>query len=375
MTQRAGKPGPAAVVLGRIDLVRALGRAGIASVLVAPRGDPIGRSRHVAGTIDPGADVLEAVLAYAGGAEAPPPLLYDSDAALMLVSRNRERLARAYRFVLPDAELAEDLLDKGRFQALAERLGLPVPRARQLTGDDLDLRFPVVVKASPHRDRRWEEAGFATKVLLVDDPAGLSDIRVRIQGMGLEAIAQELIPGGENQIESYHVYVDDEGSVAGGFTGRKIRTAPPEFGMTTSLEITDTPDVAAAGRDVVERLGFRGVAKLDFKRAPDGRLHLLEVNPRFTLWTYPAAVAGVNLPTIVYADLTDRPRPPVARARAGVRWIWPRADAAAARASGVSRLSWLLWALRSETNSSFALSDPAPYLARRLRDAVGRGAG
>ena len=74
----------------------------------------------------------------------------------------------------------------------------------------------------------------------------------------------------------------------------------------------------------------------------------------------------------VYADLTGRPRPPAARVRPGVRWIWPRADAAAARASGVSRLSWLVWALRSETNSSFALSDPAPYLVRRLRDMCGR---
>ena len=375
MTPRAGKRGPDAVVLGRIDLVRALGRARISSVVVAPPSDPIGRSRHVKSTIDPGADAVEALLAHAREEPEPPPLFYDSDVALMLVSRNRDRLGQAYRFVLPETDLADDLLDKGRFQALAERLELPVPRARPLTGDDLGLRFPVVVKASPYRDRRWEEAGFETKVLLVEDPGGLRDVLARIDGTGLQAIAQEVIPGAEDRIESYHAYVDGGGSVAGEFSGRKIRTTPPEFGMTTSLEITAEADVIAAGREAVERLGFRGVAKLDFKRAPDGRLHLLEVNPRFTLWTNAGAVAGVNLPAIVYADLTGGPRPPAARVRPGVRWIWPRADAAAARASGVSRLSWLVWALRSETNSSFALSDPAPYLARRLRDAVGRGAG
>jgi D-aspartate ligase len=373
MTPRAGKRGLDAVLLGRIDLVRALGRAGISSVVAAPRGDPIGRSRHVVGTIDPGADLVEALLADGDRASEPRPLFYDSDAALTLVSRHRDRLGQVYRFVLPDAELVEDLLDKGRFQALAGRLELRVPRAQPLTGDDPGLRFPVVVKASPHRDRRWEEAGFETKVLLVEDPDALRDVVARIDGTGLQAMAQELIPGAEDRIESYHVYVDGGGSVAGEFTGRKIRTAPPAFGMTTSLEITDEADVIAAGRDAIERLGFRGAAKLDFKRAPDGRLQLLEVNPRFTLWTNAGAAAGVNLPAIVYADLTGRPRPPVARVRPGVRWIWPRADAAAARASGVPRLSWLLWALRSETNSSFALSDPMPYLARRLRDALGRG--
>src|SRR5207244_5245171 len=162
---------------------------------------------------------------------------------------------------------------KGPFPELAARLRLPVARARRVTGHDLGLGVPVVVKAAPHRDRRWEEAGFATKVLLVDDPEALRDVVTRIDGTGLEAIAQELIPGPEDRIESYHVYVDDAGAVAGEFTGRKIRTAPPQFGMTTSLEITDDVEVVAAGRDAIERLAFQGVAKLDFKRAPDGRLH------------------------------------------------------------------------------------------------------
>jgi predicted ATP-grasp superfamily ATP-dependent carboligase len=237
---------------------------------------------------------------------------------------------------------------------------------------DPDLRFPVIVKASPYRDRRWEEAAGSAKVLRVDDARGLRELVARLDGSGVELIAQELVPGGEERIESYHVYVDDGGAVAGEFTGRKIRTAPREFGMTTSLETTDARDVTAAGRDAIERIGFRGVAKLDFKRALDGVLHLLEVNPRFTLWTHAGAVAGVNIPAIVHADLTGRPRPPAARARPGVRWIWPSADAAAARASGIPMRRWLPWALRAETNSSFALTDPAPYVLGRLRGAVRR---
>jgi predicted ATP-grasp superfamily ATP-dependent carboligase len=357
-----------AVVLGRIDLVRALGRGGIASVVVGDPDDPIRHSRFVSKVI-PRTELLE----HARGAAAPP-LFYDSDAALEYVSRERGRLAEAYRFVLPEAGLLDDLLDKGRFQALAERAGLPVPRARRVAaGDgDPDLRFPVIVKASPYRDRRWEEAAGSAKVLRVDDARGLRELVARLDGSGVELIAQELVPGGEERIESYHVYVDDGGAVAGEFTGRKIRTAPREFGMTTSLETTDARDVTAAGRDAIERIGFRGVAKLDFKRAPDGALHLLEVNPRFTLWTHAGAVAGVNIPAIVHADLTGRPRPPAARARPGVRWIWPSADAAAARASGIPMRRWLPWALRAETNSSFALTDPAPYVLGRLRGAVRR---
>ena len=74
------------------------------------------------------------------------------------------------------------------------------------------------------------------------------------------------------------------------------------------------------GRELVAKLNFSGVAKFDFKRAPDGGLHLLEVNPRYNLWHYVGAVAGVNLPALVYGDLLDLPRPALKRARAGASW-------------------------------------------------------
>jgi D-aspartate ligase len=358
-----------AVVLGRFDLVRALGLGGIRSVVVAERGDPIRHSRYVDSLI-----AQDSLLAGVPSGDGRPPLFYDSDAALDHVARERERLGRAYSFVLPEPDLLADLVDKERFQELAKRRGLRVPRASRARADAeaVELRYPVVLKASPHRDGRWAELAGASKVLRVDDEATLRELAARLDGSRIDLLAQELVPGGEERIESYHVYVDSAGEVAAEFTGRKVRTEPREFGMTTSLETTDEPDVVAAGRDVVDRIGFRGVAKLDFKRAPDGTLHLLEINPRFTLWAHAGAIAGVNIPAVVYADLTGRPRPAAARARAGVRWLWPSADLRAAREAGVPLRTWLRWALGADANSAFALTDPAPLVARRLRKARGR---
>ena len=48
------------------------------------------------------------------------------------------------------------------------------------------------------------------------------------------------------------------------------------FGHTTALEITEAADVRRLGRDIIERLGISGVAKLDFKRDMQGQLRLLE---------------------------------------------------------------------------------------------------
>ena len=153
----------------------------------------------------------------------------------------------------------------------------------------------------------------ASKALHVVGREDLEALWPRLARAGTELLAQQLIAGPESRIESFHVYVDASGAIAGEFTGRKIRTFPRAYGQSTAVEVVWLPDVAELGREVVGRLGLRGVAKLDFKRDDHGRLHLLEINPRFNLWHHPGAVAGVNLPAMVYADLTGRERPPAAR--------------------------------------------------------------
>jgi D-aspartate ligase len=167
-------------------------------------------------------------------------------------------------------------------------------------------------------------------------------------------------------VESYHTYVDQRGEVVAEFTGRKIRTLPASFGHSTAIEITDTPDVEVLGRKLIRELGLQGVAKLDFKRGPDGILYLLEVNARFSLWHHPGAIAGVNVPALVYGDLVGWSRPAVGRVRAGVRWCRPWKDIFAARASGMPLSKWLPWVLRSEAKNAVAWEDPLPLLAAGL---------
>jgi predicted ATP-grasp superfamily ATP-dependent carboligase len=197
----------------------------------------------------------------------------------------------------------------------------------------------------------------------MESPHDLEALWPALAEAGFEMVAQELVAGPEDRIESYHAYVDESGEVAGEFTGRKVRTLPREYGHTTALEITDEGDVREVGRHCMERLGLRGVAKLDFKRAPSGELLLLEVNPRFNLWHLPGAVAGVNLPALVYADLVGVARPAVRpRVRAGVRWTVPWHDLSAARAGGAPLARWAAWQLRCETRHVLSLDDPMPFL-------------
>jgi D-aspartate ligase len=157
--------------------------------------------------------------------------------------------------------------------------------------------------------------------------------------------------------------VDSDGEVVGEFTGRKLRTHPPGYGYSTAVTITRSEEVAALGREISRRLGLQGVAKLDFKRGPDGVLNLLEINPRFNLWHHPGALAGVNLPALVQRDLLGLPRSAPAPLRPGVSWCSPVHDLRAARSEGISTVRWLRWAWTCEAKSGFAWDDPLP-LAR-----------
>ena len=378
MGSRNTNSGPLACVMGDMDLVRPLGKSGVRCAVVSERDSPSRFSRFASAWIealDP-SDRPEALvqrLVDFGLAQARPPVLfYQTDGDLLLVSRYRERLGEAFRFVVPERSLVEDLVDKERFRALAETLDLPVPKssrldpARDSTPSPKELAFPLIVKPLPTRTAIWSRIDTG-KALKVEGPDALAALWPRLAEAGIEVLAQELIPGPETRIESYHAYIDDGGAIRGEFTGVKIRTKPVEYGYTTALETTGNRVVRDLGRQLVERLSLRGAAKLDFKRTPNGELRLLEINPRFTLWAHPGALAGVNLPALVYADLTGHPHPGRVEARAGVSWCAPLQDLSAARAWGVPLRRWLPWALRCEAKSNVGWDDPGPLVGSLLR--------
>lgn len=377
-----------AVVLGSgvnlIEVVRSLALAGIGSAIVAPEHDPSRLSRHTHPIAswdwsDPSRTerdtyLLERLAAFAGDQPARPPLLVTSDGALLFVSRHHDELAGFFRFLIPDVEDVESIVDKARFATRAEQLGLPVPRTRVVeprllsSVEPSPFGYPLIIK--PYlRERMWQESVEAKqKAVEVGDDQELRDLWPRLVALPTPVVIQESVPGPESRLETYHVYVDAAGRTLGEFAGRKVRTMPPLFGHTTSLLVTDAQDVLDQGRRCVAALGLRGVAKVDFKRGPDGELYLLEVNPRFHLWHHAGALAGTNIPALAYADLTGAPQPPAARVRAGVRWVHPL-DVFAARADEVPTWRWMWWARGCEAKAFWTWSDPLPLIgavARRV---------
>jgi predicted ATP-grasp superfamily ATP-dependent carboligase len=382
--------------MGDVDLVRPLGLAGIPCVVAASPGNPARFSRFTVATLDyadpwkdPGA-LLDILLQFGRQQPEPPVLYYETDGEMLLVAQHRDKLARRFRFVVPDAELALDLVDKARFARLAERLDLPVPRARlldptsELRLSELDVSYPFILKPLTRkpgwgsvsepltRSGRWGRIGAPAKVIEIESFDEMRRAWPRLQDAGTEFLAQELIRGPESSIESYHAYVSASGDVLGEFTGRKIRTWPVGYGHSTALETSDAPDVVELGRWCMQQMGLVGPAKFDFKRDSAGNLHLLEVNPRYNLWHHLGAVAGVNLPGIAYADLTGTSAGPPPSPKVGLTWCKPWHDVLAARESGMTLLAWSRWAWTTDAKRAVSRDDPWPLARAVLHRAWGR---
>ncbi len=313
-----------------------------------------------------------------------PMLAFDSDAMLLLVSRNREVLGRYYRFLMPDAEMVEDLVGKLRFASLVERLNWPAPRSIVATADaraeDIVQRIglPCVLKPDSHIGRFMSEVlqheqDRPHKVLRVDT---LEEFRVaygRMQGYCDSFIVQEYVPGGDDCLYSFHGYFDRNSRPLACFAGRKIRTYPKCTGFSTCLELVHEPEILRLGLEMMAGIKFVGPMKIDFKKDElRNRFVTLECNPRLNLWTYLGTACGINLPAMALADLCGEPVAAATEYRTGVKWLSFGNDARGfvreVRPQGDCSTAKWLWSLRGpKVHDVFSWKDPWPWSVCAMR--------
>jgi predicted ATP-grasp superfamily ATP-dependent carboligase len=379
---------PLACVVGDVSLVRALGRRGIPVALATNElGSSATLSRYchevvpLPSFVDRPHDAVSALVQWAETQREEPVLFYQGDHDLLAISRHRSAIRAAFRCVLPRAELVEDLVDKLRFADLAARLRLPTPHTLSLRrGDELARaigcweRFPCVLK--PATRSHWfgsrvqvEAIGSNQKAVRVESREQLTGLLPLLAAHQTDFVLQEAVEGAEDRILSYHAYVRPGGELVGEFTGKKVRTAPRRYGISTYVEITEDSELRALGRDLVRRLSFSGVLKADFKKdMRDERISLLEVNPRFNLWHHPATIAGACIPELVYQDcVAPRSARTPLRIRPGVRWMNAREDLRSYdehhAQGGLSLGRWMVEAVTADVKEDLCLIDPLPGLS------------
>ena len=354
--------------------LRALARGGIRTVAIDndPR-KPGARSRYGEKVIlTHHADIRDAYReALQQLARRPwpraPLLLPSNDEAVEVLHADRERLSASFRLLVPPAATVERLSDKLAFDRAARDAGIDAPRTWLLSDEDRPRNGDWVLKPR----RRYSRSGVrleAPRLLRsANAPDGWID---RLRGEPDEYVLQERIEGDDDRLEFYGACWQDGRPVAE-FTGAKLRQYPRGSGSTSCARLTRGTEIRELSRRLLEQLDYEGCADVEFKRAADGRYHVIEVNARTALWHVLGELAGISLPLVACDVASGRPFQPELPARIGSKWIYLERDLRAARdRSRAGDPGWSrFWRDLAGVRRCAVLSlrDPVPFLTSVVR--------
>jgi predicted ATP-grasp superfamily ATP-dependent carboligase len=237
----------------------------------------------------------------------------------------------------PDAATFRAIADKKALLAAASRLGIAVPRQSVLECasdvsaiDPATLDYPLVLKPS----RSVGEHDGQRVSLGVQHVATADALLPMIASLGDAAfplLLQQRIVGSGTGV----FLLVWNGELLATFAHRRLREKPPSGGVSVYSEsVVAEPDLVERSRALLEEMGWRGVAMVEYKRdASSGVPYLMEVNGRFWGSLQLAIDAGVDFPALLVAAATGEALPAVREFRIGMRsrWWWGDVDHLLAR--------------------------------------------
>jgi predicted ATP-grasp superfamily ATP-dependent carboligase len=334
---------------GDLNVVRSLGEHGVPVTVISEYADPpSGASRHcrefvyLPGYTQAPERLLEALQGLRQRHGTAPVVFPSADPDLTALNQLQSRLTDVVRSTLAPAALIDELMDKRRFNDLALRVGLPVPRTytpstmAEVEEVARSAEYPLIVK--PSQPVAWKHPDIPlaiarAKAILVEEASELLRICRAVAPHGMELLIQEYIPGGDEEHYDVHAYIDRNGRSLATYSGRKWRIYPPHAGSGCYVESLHIPELEELALDILRKVDYRGIANINFKRhSRTGAYKLLEINPRVSQWNILAARSGVNLPWIAYRDVCGLlPETPPVR-RTGVFYLNGKNDLRAFRA-------------------------------------------
>jgi predicted ATP-grasp superfamily ATP-dependent carboligase len=304
-------------------------------------------------------------------------LLPTTDSAVELVARHREALAARYTFSTIAWDRLRILLDKGQLYRRARALGLEdwLPRfecvldpggGRELARDW--AVFPCLVK--PLEAYKFV-ARFGARLFVIRDSDELRTGLAAAREAGIEVMVSEIIPGGDDRLFQYRVYVDRNGEPLAEVCTQKLRQHPPGWGcgrLTRTVPMIE--ELREPTLALLRSVGFRGFAYGEFKLDPrDHHYKLIEVNVRAGMSQRLLRAAGVNVSVLEVSDCAQGVSRVVPSYRAGVYWIDVFTDLIGfVRWRRIERQRFLDYFAPyvERTVTSVPLSDPLPFLERCL---------
>lgn len=229
-----------------------------------------------------------------------PLLLPMTERTTLPVSAMRAALHDAgARTVLPHHDVVLRAFDKRQTLALAESLGIRVPKTVVVTSPAVassiagELPYPVVLKPSISEELTASGSRSTGPPLYATDPRTFLAAYAKT-GEGCSAVlVQEFVEG----TGVGYFALMRSGELRAEFAHRRLRDVRPT-GSGSSLRVSTAPDprIRAAALSLLEGLAWHGVAMVEFRQRDDGTPVFLEINGRFWNSLALAVHSGADFP-------------------------------------------------------------------------------
>lgn len=302
-----------------------------------------------------------------------PVLMASADNYAIMVSRYADQLENYYIFPDTGGGLLEKIIDKKGLTLVAEQHGLRIPKTfivdenSNLEDVAREMPYPCIIK--PALSHKFVKV-FRQKCLFAGSSEELNVALNTARGSRLEVMVQEIIPGFDDQMYVFDVYVDREGSPTHTFSGQKLRQFPINFGSSTLTRQLYDPGLIELGLDYIKRIGYRGYGEIEFKKHPEtGLFYLIEINARLSTLNVLFDRCDIPFTYIMYRDLVGEPMSPYHLAENKGWAFWHAYEDAISIAAYIKKKQLTLkeiikpWLSYRKAHAIWAADDPKPLLS------------
>ncbi|HLZ59796.1 MAG TPA: ATP-grasp domain-containing protein [Ktedonosporobacter sp.] len=234
-------------------------------------------------------------------------LISSSDGTIALIRQYRERLERRAGIALAKEPAMAIAINKEQTLAIAEQLGLGVPRGVLVTAvSDVpaalkEIGLPAVVKPveswvwNEAHDERQPGARIISRLVTTADEArqAVEDLT----RLGGTTLFQQFLTGRREAVSTMYA----GGVMYARFAQWAKRTEPPLGGMSVLRQSIAIPeDIGDQAERLVRAIDLEGYAEVEFRRDSVGVPYLMEINPRLSASVEIAVRSGVDFPHLLY---------------------------------------------------------------------------
>ena len=365
--------------LGAIAIIRALGKARIPVIVIGLNYHHKSIYTTVALKAETKRDVENILFLLPLLLNMKPVLFTDADDYLEIILANWNRLEKNY--YIPASENNYKLINKERIEEIVDIHNVSaLPVAFHKVSDIEKQHYPVIIKPLSNGDGYKALKEKPKKAYICNNEIETMDVDIYLKELNVGYVIQQVIDGEANTNYSVLLYRNAQGKVEVGFTVRKLRIYPLNFGVSAAVISENNPEIINQSIAIMELIDFQGIGEFEYKFCRETNTYiLLEVNGRFPLQTNVLNQSNPHFISTVFHDLMNNSTSDVVsnKSVSNITWIFLLNDIRAIIAEyGKSTLKLnLITSLTSRVQSAiWSISDPLPtiYFLKYISDKLYR---